>query len=134
MDNAAHMVISFVSHKNEWFTLFKFVLVWRVCVCVKIKSSNFPIFRVYGCPDVQLIQIKHDSTVADICDKNLRQSGLEGFGRYPVFTVVFTGKYRPRKNRFWTPKVGKTGENTTSVLFKQFTVVHQQKTELDLEI
>ena len=39
--------------------------------------------------------------------------GLEGFGQYPVFTVVFTGKYRPGKNRFWTPKVGKTGKNTT---------------------
>ena len=24
MDNTAHMVISFVSHKNEWFTLLKF--------------------------------------------------------------------------------------------------------------
>ena len=45
--------------------------------------------------------------------------GLEGFGQYPVFTMVFTGKYRPGKNRFWTPKVGKTGKNTTS-LFKQF--------------
>ena len=39
--------------------------------------------------------------------------GLEGFGRYPVFTAVFTGKYRPGKNRFWIPKVGKTGKNTT---------------------
>ena len=29
------------------------------------------------------------------------------------FTVVFTGKYRPGKNRFWTPKMGKTGKNTT---------------------
>ena len=47
-------------------------------------------------------------------------TGLEGFGRYPVFTVVFTGKYRPGKNWFWTPKMGKTGKNTTSVLFKQF--------------
>ena len=47
-------------------------------------------------------------------------AGLEGFGRYPVFTAVFTGKYRPGKNRFWTPKVGKTGKNTTSALFKQF--------------
>ena len=41
------------------------------------------------------------------------RTGLEGFGRYPVFTTVFTGKYRPGKNRFWTPKVGKTGKNTT---------------------
>ena len=46
-------------------------------------------------------------------------SGLEGFGRYPVFTVVFTGKYCPGKNRFWTLKEGKTGKNTTSLL-KQF--------------
>ena len=43
-------------------------------VCVKIKSSNFPIFGVYGGPDVQLTQIKHNSTVMDICDENLRQS------------------------------------------------------------
>ena len=43
--------------------------------------------------------------------------GLEGFGRYPVFTVVFTGKYRPGKNRFWTPKMGKTGKNTNWVIF-----------------
>ena len=42
-----------------------------------------------------------------------KKPGLEGFGRYPVFTAVFTGKYRPGKNRFWTPKVGKTGKNTT---------------------
>ena len=41
------------------------------------------------------------------------ESGLQGFGQYPVFTAVFTGKYRPGKNRFWTPKVGKTGKNTT---------------------
>ena len=46
---------------------------------------------------------------------NYKIAGLEGFGPYPVFTVVFTGKYRPGKNRFWTPKVGKTGKNTTSV-------------------
>ena len=46
-------------------------------------------------------------------------SGLEGFGQYPVFTAVFTGKYRPGKNRFWTPKVGKTGKNTTW-LYNQF--------------
>ena len=71
MDNAAHMVISFVSHRNEWFTLLKFVF---VCVCVNIKSSNFPIFGVYGVPDVQLTQIKHNSTVMDTCDENLRQS------------------------------------------------------------
>ena len=45
-----------------------------VCVCVKIKSSNFPIFGVYGVPDVQLTQIKHNSTVMDTCDENLRQS------------------------------------------------------------
>ena len=45
--------------------------------------------------------------------------GLEGFGQYPVFTAVFTGKYRPGKNRFWTPKVGKTGKNTTW-LYNQF--------------
>ena len=70
MDNAAHMVISFVSHKNEWFTLLKFVFVWRVCV--KIKSSNFPIFGVYGGSDVQLTQTKHNSTEMDICDENLR--------------------------------------------------------------
>ena len=38
-------------------------------------------------------------------------AGLEGFGQYPVFTAVFTGKYRPGKNRFWTPKVGKTQLN-----------------------
>ena len=50
----------------------------------------------------------------------LTGSGLEGFGRYPVFTAVFTGKYRPGKNRFWTPKVGKTGKNTTSAFFKIF--------------
>ena len=43
-----------------------------VCVCVKIKSSNFPIFGVYGGPDVQLTQTKHSSTVMDICDENLR--------------------------------------------------------------
>ena len=36
------------------------------------------------------------------------------------FTAVFTGKYRPGKNRFWTSKVGKKRENTTLVLFKQF--------------
>ena len=47
----------------------------------------------------------------------LWEAGLEGFGRYPVFTSVFTGKYRPGKNRFWTPKVGKTGKNTTQVFF-----------------
>ena len=41
-------------------------------VCVKIKSSNFPIFGVYGGPDVQLTQTKHNSTVMDICDENLR--------------------------------------------------------------
>ena len=51
--------------------------------------------------------------------RNLYKTGLEGFGRHPVFTTVFTGKYRPGKNRFWTPKVGKTGKNTT-LLFKQF--------------
>ena len=34
--------------------------------------------------------------------------------------MVFTGKYRPGKNMFWTPKVGKTGKNTTSIFFKQF--------------
>ena len=47
------------------------------------------------------------------------KTGLEGFGQYPVFTAVFTGKYRPGKNRFWTPKVGKTGKNTTW-LYNQF--------------
>ena len=46
------------------------------------------------------------------------ETGLEGFGRYLVFTAVYTGKYRPGKNRFWTPKMGKTGKNTTSALFK----------------
>ena len=54
------------------------------------------------------------------CHKMLLKAGLEGFGRYPVFTMVFTGKYRPGKNMFWTPKVGKTGKNTTSIFFKQF--------------
>ena len=43
-----------------------------VCVCVKIKSSNFPIFGVYGGPDVQLTQTKHSSTVMVICDEYLR--------------------------------------------------------------
>ena len=43
-------------------------------VCVRIKSSNVLIFGVYGGPDVQLAQIKHNSTVMDICDENLRQS------------------------------------------------------------
>ena len=42
-------------------------------VCVsQSKSSNFPIFGVYGGPDVQLTQTKHNSTVMDICDENLR--------------------------------------------------------------
>ena len=72
MDNAAHMVISFVSHKIEWFTLLKFVFMWRVCV--KIKIYNIPIFGVYGVPGVQSTKIKHDSDVMDICDENLRQS------------------------------------------------------------
>ena len=72
MDNADHMVISFVSHNNEWFTLLKFLFVWRVCV--KIKSYNFPIFGVYGGPGVQLTQTKDNSTVMDICDENLRWS------------------------------------------------------------
>ena len=70
MDNAAHMVISFVFHKHEWFTLLKFMFVWRVCV----SKSKAPIFRVYGGPDMQLTQIKHNSTVMDICDENIRQS------------------------------------------------------------
>ena len=52
-------------------------------------------------------------------------SGLEGFGRYPVFTMVFTGKYRPGKNRFWT-QVGKTGKNTISYV--------NNKTQHDLEM
>ena len=30
--------------------------------------------------------------------------GLEGFGQYPVFTVVFTSKYRPGKTGFGRPK------------------------------
>ena len=72
MDNAAHMVILCVSHKYEWFTLLKFVFVWLVCV--KILSYNFPIFGVYGVPDVQSTKIKHNSDVMDICDENLRQS------------------------------------------------------------
>ena len=55
----------------------------------------------------------------DLTSRRPLVSGLEGFGRYPVFTVVFTGKYRPGKNRFWTLKAGKTGKNTTSLL-KQF--------------
>ena len=45
---------------------------------------------------------------------NIIKAGLQGFGQYPGFTAVFTGKYRLGKNRFWTPKVGKTE------LFKQF--------------
>ena len=45
------------------------------------------------------------------------ESGLEGFGRYPVFTAVFTGKYRPGKNRFWTPKVEKKREKHNLGLF-----------------
>ena len=44
-----------------------------VCVCVKIKSPNSPIFGVYGGPNVQSTQIKHNSTVMDICDENLGQ-------------------------------------------------------------
>ena len=67
-----YMVILFVSHKIEWFTLLKFVFVWSVCV--KIKSYNFPIFGVYGIPDVQSTKINHNSDVTDICDENLRQS------------------------------------------------------------
>ena len=58
----------------------------------------------------------------DLClNKPLSKPGLEGFGRYPVFTAVFTGKYRPGKNRFWTPKVGKNREKHNLGLFlKQF--------------
>ena len=49
----------------------------------------------------------------------------EGFGRYPVFTTVFTGKYRPGKNRIWTPKVGKTWKNTTQVFLSN--LVHRKR-------
>ena len=61
MENAAHMVISFVSHKNEWFKLLKVVFVWRVCVCQnqKLQFSDFRMSR-------QLTQIRHNSTVMDI--------------------------------------------------------------------
>ena len=65
------MVISFVAHKIEWFTLLKFVFVWRVC---QTQMLQFPIVGVYGVPDVKSTKIKYNSTVMDICDENLRQS------------------------------------------------------------
>ena len=44
-----------------------------------------------------------------ICDNQASEffnPGLEGFRwyMYLVFTVVFTGKYHPGKNRFWKEK------------------------------
>ena len=48
------------------------------------------------------------------------ESGLEGFGRYPVFTAVFTGKYRSWDKQVLDTQSGKNRENTASVLIKQF--------------
>ena len=59
---------------------------------------------------INMLRLMYEGAVIKIW---LHSAGLEGFGRYPFFTAVFTGKYRPGKNRFWTPKVGKTGKNTT---------------------
>ena len=55
--------------------------------------------------------MQHDEIRAQINSWIELESGLEGFGQYPIFTVVFTGKYHPGKNRFWTPKVEKNGKN-----------------------
>ena len=61
----------FICVPQKWVT---YVTEARVRVCVKTKRSYFPIFGVYVGPDVQLTQIKHNSTVMDNCDENLRQS------------------------------------------------------------
>ena len=77
------------------------------------KTSCHVIFRA------QLYNKMRQWILCCFLSQTPEHAGLEGFGQYPVFTAVFTGKYRPGKNRFWTPKVGKTGKNTTKV-FKQF--------------
>ena len=51
-------------------------LCYFFCVCVSDTAFN-------GQTDMQ------------ISEMNPEKTGLEGFGQYPVFTMVFTGKYCP---------------------------------------
>ena len=47
---------------------------------------------------------------------------LEGFGHYPVFTALFTGKYRPGKKQVWDTQSGKNREkHSLGLFFMQFT-------------
>ena len=54
MDNEADLVILFVSHENELFTLLKF---GEISIC-KNQKLRIPIFMVYTAPGVQLTKIK----------------------------------------------------------------------------
>ena len=57
------MIILFVSHENESFTLLKFGQI-LICQSQKLQISTF---IVYKGPDVQLTNIKCNSSVVEIC-------------------------------------------------------------------
>ena len=63
MDNEADIVISFVSHENESFTLLKFS---QILIC-QIQKLQIPIFMVYKAQEVQLTKIKHNTSLMEIC-------------------------------------------------------------------
>ena len=63
MDNEAHMVILFVYHENEPFTLLEFR---QILICQNQKLQ-ITILMVYKVSDAQLTKIKYNSSVMEIC-------------------------------------------------------------------
>ena len=63
MDNEAYMVILFVSHENEPFTLLE---IRQILICQNQKLQ-IPIFMVYKASEAQLTKIKYNSYVMEIC-------------------------------------------------------------------
>ena len=63
MNNEADIIILFVSHDNESFTLLKF---GQISICQN-QNLKIPISTVYKAPDVQLTTLKYISFTTDIC-------------------------------------------------------------------
>ena len=62
MDNEADMVILFVSHENESFTLLNF---GQILICQKFKAANSNLHGLQS-SQVQSTKIKCNSSVMDI--------------------------------------------------------------------
>ena len=62
MYNEADMVTLLVSYKNEWFMLLNFFQ--YICQNQHLK---IPIFMVYKATGVHTTNIKHESSVMNIC-------------------------------------------------------------------